>query len=59
MSSSPRGRELVRSVLTVLLVLTLTVCGCGRSVDGVATGPLAVDPSFFFAGELPVYGQTV
>ena len=51
---------MVRSVLTVLLVLTLTVCGCGRSVDGVATrGPLAVDPSFFFAGELPVYGQTV
>ncbi len=50
----------MRSVLTVLLAVTLTVSGCGRSVDGVATrGTQAVDSSFFFAGELPVYGQTV
>lgn len=47
---------LVVSLMAVLLVMT----GCGRYVDGSATvGVRQVDPSFFFAGEVPVYGQTV
>ena len=51
---------MIRSTLAVLLLATLTISGCGRSVDGAATrGSLAVDPAFFFAGEVPVYGQTV
>jgi hypothetical protein len=43
-------------VLAAALVLT----GCARQVDGNATtGPREVDQAYFFAGQVPVYGQTV
>ncbi len=38
----------------------IVVTGCGHDVDGAArAGPRAADAGFFFAGDVPVYGQTV
>jgi hypothetical protein len=46
----------VASLVAVFLVVT----GCGRYVDGTAVaGSRGSDPGFFFADEVPVYGQTV
>ncbi|CAN5505182.1 hypothetical protein BH09ACT8_BH09ACT8_16320 [soil metagenome] len=43
-----------------LVAATLVFTGCAQQVDGAAKpGPLAGDPAFFFAGEVPDYGQTV
>jgi hypothetical protein len=47
----------VRAVVTALAVL-MVVTGCARAISGSprATG---YDASYFFAGEVPTYGQTV
>jgi hypothetical protein len=38
----------------------LVLTGCAHHIDGAAqAGSAAGDPAFFFAGEIPVYGQTV
>ncbi|MET0698884.1 MAG: hypothetical protein ABWY93_04395 [Mycobacterium sp.] len=38
----------------------LVSTACGNYIEGAATmGPRAGDPSFFFAGDVPTYGQTV
>jgi hypothetical protein len=42
------------ALLAVLAVLS----GCGRDIDGAAAmGPRDVDPAYFFAGDVPTYGQ--
>jgi hypothetical protein len=52
-------KRLVAGLVAVFVVL-LIVTGCGRYVDGSArAGARSADPSFFFAGEVSVYGQTV
>jgi hypothetical protein len=46
--------------LSVLSLAALVVSGCVRHVDGAGSaGSRDVDPGFFFAGDVPVYGQTV
>jgi hypothetical protein len=46
----------VVALLAVLVALT----GCSRGVDGsAAMGPREVDPAYFFAGDVPTYGQRV
>jgi hypothetical protein len=46
--------------LTTLLVVLVALAGCSRSLDGSATiGPRDVDPAYFFAGDVPTYGQRV
>jgi hypothetical protein len=43
-------------VTAVLAISALT--GCSRDVDGVAAmGSREVDPAYFFAGDIPTYGQ--
>ena len=50
----------LRKALLVALVGILVVTGCSRLVDGRATeGLRQVDQADFFAGEVPLYGQTV
>ncbi len=42
------------------LIAGLLVVGCGSPIEGTATTrDPSVDPAFFFAGDVPVYGQTV
>jgi hypothetical protein len=46
--------------LTTLLVVLVALAGCSRSLDGsAAIGPRDVDPAYFFAGDVPTYGQRV
>jgi hypothetical protein len=43
-----------------LLVSLVVLSGCSRDVDGsAAMGPRDVDPAYFFAGDVPTYGQRV
>jgi hypothetical protein len=47
-------------MVTVLLATVLALTGCGRATEGsAAMGPRDVDPSYFFSGEVPTYGQEV
>jgi hypothetical protein len=47
-------------MLTGLLAAMVVLTGCTRQIDGAAAvGPREVDPAYFFAGEIPVYGQSV
>jgi hypothetical protein len=47
-------------LVTALLATVLAFTGCSRGIEGSATmGPRKVDPSYFFAGEVPTYGQRV
>jgi hypothetical protein len=47
-------------LVTALLATVLALTGCGRGIEGsAAMGPREVDPSYFFAGEVPTYGQRV
>lgn len=47
-------------MVTALLAITLALTGCSRGIDGsAAMGPREVDPAYFFAGEVPTYGQDV
>jgi hypothetical protein len=42
------------------MAVLLLVAGCGQAIEGQAvTGYRAADPAFFFADEVPAYGQTV
>jgi hypothetical protein len=47
----------VRAVVTALAVL-MVFTGCSRAIGGSARAA-DYDPAYFFAGELPTYGQTV
>jgi hypothetical protein len=50
----------VKRMVAGLGAATLVFTGCAHYVDGAAkAGPAAGDPAFFFAGEVPIYGQTV
>jgi hypothetical protein len=43
-----------------LLAILVALSGCSRSVDGsAAMGSREVDPAYFFAGDVPTYGQRV
>ena len=43
-----------------LLAILVALAGCSRSLDGTAVmGPRDVDPAYFFAGDVPTYGQRV
>jgi hypothetical protein len=47
-------------LVTALLATVLALIGCGRGIDGsAAMGSRDVDPSYFFSGEVPIYGQRV
>jgi hypothetical protein len=49
-----------RLMVTALLAATLALTGCSRGIEGsAAMGPREVGPSYFFAGEVPTYGQRV
>jgi hypothetical protein len=49
----------VRQVLALLAILLL-LAGCSRNIDGsAALGSRDVDPSYFFAGDVDTYGQSV
>ncbi len=50
----------VRHLLAVLLASAFALTGCSQMVNGHAKmGPRDVDPVYFFAGAVPLYGQTV
>jgi hypothetical protein len=50
----------MRRLVAALLAITLALSGCSRGIEGSATmGPRDVDPAYFFAGEVPTYGQDV
>jgi hypothetical protein len=43
-----------------LLAIVLAFTGCHRGIEGsAAMGSRGVDPSYFFSGEVPTYGQRV
>ena len=52
-------RQLTCLMVTAMLAAMLTLTGCARHIDGSATGSHAVDPTVFFAGDVPVYEQSV
>ena len=50
--------RLLTGVVTALLTAALMLTGCSRSLEGAAAmGPREVDPAYFFAGDVPTYGQ--
>ncbi len=52
-------RRLV-GALTVALITTATLLGCSAPIVGKpVVGPKDVDQSYFFAGDVPLYGQRV
>jgi hypothetical protein len=52
--------RLLTGTVTALLAAALVLTGCSRSLDGsAAMGPRDVDPTYFFAGDVPTYGQHV
>jgi len=45
-------------LVAALLATTLALSGCSRSLEGAAAmGPREPDPTYFFAGDVPTYGQ--
>jgi hypothetical protein len=53
-------RRLTGLLVAALLAVAVVCTGCSRQVQGAAaTGSRDVDPAYFFAGEVPLYGQTV
>lgn len=53
-------RQLATMLVTALLATMLALTGCSRGIEGsAAMGSRDVDPSYFFAGEVPTYGQRV
>src|SRR6185312_9634936 len=43
-----------------LLAILVALAGCSRFLDGTAVmGPRDVDPAYYFAGDVPTYGQRV
>jgi hypothetical protein len=52
--------RLLTGTVTALLAAAVVLTGCSRSLDGTAAmGPRDVDPAYFFAGDVPTYGQRV
>jgi hypothetical protein len=52
--------RLLTCMVMTLLAVALMLTGCSRTLDGTAAmGPREVDPSYFFAGNVPTYGQRV
>jgi hypothetical protein len=52
--------RLLTGMVTALLAAALVLTGCSRAMDGIAAmGPREVDPAYFFAGDVPTYGQRV
>jgi hypothetical protein len=50
--------RLLTGTVTALLTAALMLTGCGRSLEGTAAmGPREVDPTYYFAGDVPTYGQ--
>jgi hypothetical protein len=50
----------VKWLVAGLTAAVLVLAGCGDYVGGDAkAGSRAGDPAFFFAGDVPIYGQTV
>jgi hypothetical protein len=50
--------RLLVSALTVALITTSALVGCSPPIDGKpVVGPKDVDQAYFFAGDVPVYGQ--
>ncbi len=50
--------RLLTGMVVALLAGSLMLTGCSRSLEGIATmGPRGVDPAYFFAGDVPTYGQ--
>jgi hypothetical protein len=50
----------VKWLVAGLTAAVLVLAGCGDYVGGAAkTGSRGGDPAFFFAGDVPSYGQTV
>jgi len=48
----------MRRLVAALLATTLALTGCSRSLEGAAAmDPRQVDPTYFFAGDVPTYGQ--
>jgi hypothetical protein len=46
--------------LMALLAILVALSGCSRDIDGsAAMGPRDVAPAYFFAGDVPTYGQRV
>jgi hypothetical protein len=53
-------KQLASLMVTTLLATVLALTGCSRGIEGsAATGSREVDPSYFFSGEVPTYGQRV
>jgi hypothetical protein len=52
-------KHLVARMLGLLVAIAVPI-GCTHQIDGAAAvGPRVVDRAYFFAGEVPVYGQSV
>jgi hypothetical protein len=50
--------RLLTGMVTALLTAALMLTGCSRSFEGTAVmGSRDVDPAYFFAGDVPTYGQ--
>lgn len=48
------------SLVAMLLAVTVALAGCSREVQGAAVmGASKVDPSYFFGGDIPTYGQSL
>jgi hypothetical protein len=50
--------RLLTGTVTALLTAALMLTGCSRTLEGTAAmGPREVDAAYFFAGDVPTYGQ--
>ena len=50
--------RLLTGTVTALLTAALMLTGCSRTLEGTAAmGPREVDAAYFFAGDIPTYGQ--
>jgi hypothetical protein len=53
-------RQLATMLVTALLATMLALTGCSRGIEGsAAMASRDVDPSYFFSGKVPTYGQRV
>jgi hypothetical protein len=53
-------RQPASLMVTALLASLVALSGCSRDIDGLAAmGPRDVEPAYFFAGDVPTYGQHV
>src|SRR5262245_2154690 len=53
-------RQPTSLMVMALLAILVAISGCSRDIDGSAVmGPRDVDPAYFFAGDVPTYGQQI